>query len=232
MKLRLSGEAAASSVNNDALLSYLTHLEALKARLKDEAVSIDLTHLLALPGVIEPATDPDALLSTSRPIVLDLLGKAAERLNEMRATEGRSLAEDLMTLRGRLLEVVGHVAERAPVVVDEYHDKLTQRVGTLMAKAELKVGENELIKEVAVFADRCDIAEEIARLRGHLDQFEQVIAADDGEPSGRTLDFLAQEMLREANTIGSKSNDAEISRHVVNAKSLIDRIKEQVQNVE
>jgi uncharacterized protein (TIGR00255 family) len=124
------------------------------------------------------------------------------------------------------------VETRAPHVVQEYHTRLTQRVGELMAKAQLQVSEHDLIKEIAVFADRCDIREELTRLRGHLEQFETVIAADNGEPAGRTLDFLAQEMLREANTIGSKSNDAGISQRVVQAKSIVDRIKEQVQNVE
>lgn len=232
VKLRISGEAAASVVNDAALLAYLDHLEAVKTRLKDEAVTIDLTHLLALPGVMEPATDPDALLAKSRPVIFDLLGKAAGRLAEMRETEGAALAKDLLAQRSQLLEIVTAIAERAPAVVDEYHTKLTQRISQLMAKAELQLNESDLIKEVAVFADRCDIAEEVTRLRGHLTQFQQVIAGDGSEPAGRTLDFLAQEMLREANTIGSKSNDAAISRHVVNAKSLIDRIKEQVQNVE
>ncbi len=232
VKLRLGGEAAASRVNDAALLAYLGHLEGLKKKFADESVSIDLTHLLALPGVIEAGPDTVELLHQARPVVLRLVDEAADRLIDMRRREGEALATDLRSLAARLLEVVEQVAERAPVVVHEYHAKLTQRVGDLMAKAELKVNETDLIKEVAVFADRADINEELTRLRGHLNQFESVIADDDSEPSGRTLDFLAQEMLREANTIGSKSNDAAISQDVVNAKSLIDRIKEQVQNVE
>ncbi len=232
VKLRVSGEAAASQVNDDALLAYLGHLKELKSRLSDEAVSIDLTHLLALPGVMQPNTDADALLALARPVVLRLVDEAGGKLIAMRQREGAALATDLRELAGRLLKIVEEVAGRAPRVVDEYHTKLSARVGELMAKAQLKVNETDLLKEVAVFADRADISEELTRLRGHLEQFERIIASDDGEPAGRTLDFLAQEMLREANTIGSKSNDAAISQHVVSAKSLIDRIKEQVQNVE
>jgi uncharacterized protein (TIGR00255 family) len=105
---------------------------------------------------------------------------------------------------------------------------LRTRVADLFAKAELDVDKLDLLREVAIFADRS----ELNRLTGHLDQFEAKLADADGEPAGRTLDFIAQELLREANTIGSKSNDAAINRAVVEIKSAIDRIKEQVQNVE
>ncbi len=100
----------------------------------------------------------------------------------------------------------------------------------MMAKAELKVSESDLIREVAVFAERADVAEEIQRLTTHLDAFEQ--SCRTGEHAGRKLDFIAQEMLREANTIASKANDATIARHIVEIKGAIDRLKEQVQNVE
>ena len=103
---------------------------------------------------------------------------------------------------------------------------------TCVARAELEVNQLDLVKEIAVFAERCDIAEEVQRITAHLDQFESIIHADNGEPAGRTLDFVAQELLREANTIASKSNDADISRTIVEVKGAIDRIKEQVQNVE
>src|SRR5690606_38737272 len=115
---------------------------------------------------------------------------------------------------------------------DEYHQRLRARIDQLMARAELKLNKTDLIREVAVFADRADISEELQRVAGHLQQFEQIICGGDNEPAGRTLDFLAQELLRESNTIGSKSNDATISKAVVELKSAIDRIKEQVQNVE
>jgi uncharacterized protein (TIGR00255 family) len=232
VKMRLAGEAAASKVNDVALMGYLEHLESVKGKLSDQAVTIDLTHLLALPGVMEPATDPEAILARSRPVILNLLKQASDKLDAMRKHEGEALATELLSLGKCLRDTAGEVAERAPQVIDEYHNKLTQRVGELMAKAELTVSQNDLIREVAVYADRCDIREEIARLNGHLDQFEQIINREDGEPAGRTLDFLTQEMLREANTMGSKSNDASISRRVVEAKSLVDRLKEQVQNVE
>ena len=116
------------------------------------------------------------------------------------------------------------------MVVEDYHRRLSQRVNLLLSKAELQVSQLDLIKEVAVFAERADIAEEIQRLGSHLGAFEQ--ACREGEHAGRKLDFIAQEMLREANTIASKANDAQIARHIVEIKGAIDRLKEQVQNVE
>ena len=232
LKLRLSGEAATSDVNDAALLGYLEHLEAIKQRLGGEEVTIDLTQLLTLPGVLEAAEASTERLDQARPVVLALLAEAAERLDAMRSAEGERLTAELRCQHGRLAAVTEQIAARAPVVVEEYHGRLLQRVQTLTDAAELRVDASDLLKEVAVFADRADIAEEVARLRSHLDQFEGLLAADPGEPTGRTLDFLTQEMLRECNTIGSKSNDTEISRGVVEAKSLVDRLKEQVQNVE
>lgn len=232
IKIKIEDDQAASRINEDVLLSYLGHLETVRNKVQDESVNIDLTQLLALPGVLQPAFNDDQVIEQARPILLDLLQQALGKLKQMRIVEGESLADDLSKQLDVILDRLSVIGERAPLVIDEYHDKLTKRVGELLAKAELKVNEPDLLKEVAIFADRADIAEEITRLSGHVDQFREVLAAEADEPAGRTLDFLAQEMLRESNTIGSKCNDAQISRCVVELKSAIDRIKEQVQNVE
>ncbi|MGB0768904.1 MAG: YicC family protein, partial [Phycisphaeraceae bacterium] len=232
VKLKIDDERAASRVNEDILLAYLGHLETVRDKVHDQKVNIDLTQLLALPGVLQPATDDEQMIEEARPVVLDLLSQAVAKLTQMRSVEGVSLADDLGVQLEVILERLAIIRERAPRVVDEYHDKLSKRVAELLAKAELKVNEPDLLKEVAIFADRADISEELIRLAGHVEQFREVLAAEADEPAGRTLDFLAQEMLRESNTIGSKCNDAQISRCVVELKSAIDRIKEQVQNVE
>ena len=148
----------------------------------------------------------------------------------MRQREGKSLFDELMKHVNVISTSLEEIAKRAPSVIEDYHKRLTQRVSQLMSKAELKVNEVDLIKEVAVFAERADIAEEIQRLSHHLKAFEDACQSD--EHSGRKLDFITQEMLREANTIGSKANDAPIARHIVEIKGAIDRLKEQVQNVE
>ncbi|MEM9418513.1 MAG: YicC/YloC family endoribonuclease [Planctomycetota bacterium] len=236
VKVKVSDAAATSSINDQALMTYLDHLETVREKVQDESVQIDLTQLLALPGVLQPQTDDDALLAKAKAVLPQLLGDALDRLLEMRTTEGKALAEDLLGQVEHIRGQIKIVAERAPKVVDEYHQRLTARVDELMAKAKLKVDENDLLREVAVFADRADISEELSRMNGHLDQFTEIIQTGSpgkgDEPAGRTMDFIAQEMLREANTIGSKSNDTTISRAVVEIKSRIDRIKEQVQNVE
>jgi len=116
------------------------------------------------------------------------------------------------------------------VVPKLYYERLRLRVEQLLTDAKYTLNDQDLMKEVAVFADRADISEEISRLGGHIGHFRTVCEQE--EQSGRKLDFLAQEMLREANTIGSKANDATITQHTVDIKSAIDRIKEQVQNVE
>jgi uncharacterized protein (TIGR00255 family) len=232
VKMKVAGAHAASRVNDAALLVYLDHLETIHSKIADQSVQIDLTQLLALPGVLQSAEEELSLLDKARPVLLRLTEEAAGRLTAMRATEGRAIAEDLLRQSEAINVRLQTVKERAPSVVEEYHQRLRSRIDQLMARAELKVGESELIREVAVFAERADISEEVSRLTGHLEQFHQVIHAPDGETAGRTLDFIAQEMLREANTIASKSNDARISRAIVEVKSAIDRIKEQVQNVE
>lgn len=232
LKMHLSDALAASRVNESALMAYLEHLETIKSRLNDPAATVNLTELLTLPGVLQPSEEKESLLRRARPVVLRLLAEATDRLLAMRRVEGAALVEDLKKQRAVIRQLRQEISERAPQVIHEYHTKLHQRIGTLTAQAKLRLEENDLIREVAIFADRADISEELSRVAGHVDQFDQIVDSSDSEPAGRTLDFLTQELLREANTIGSKCNDAEISRRVVELKSAIDRIKEQVQNVE
>ncbi len=233
VKFKVSDTLAASRVNDAAILAYLEHLETLHAKIQDRAVQIDLTQLLALPGVLQPAQDDASLQAKSRPVIGKMLDEAIDRLSAMRETEGKALADDLLVHLAVVMDRMGQIAGRAPLVIEEYHQRLRARMDELLAKAELKADEASLIREVAIFAERADINEEISRMSGHVSQFQEIIADGTGtEAVGRTLDFLTQEMLREANTIGSKSNDAQISRAMVESKSAIDRIKEQVQNVE
>jgi uncharacterized protein (TIGR00255 family) len=233
IKFKAGDGQAVSRVNDDAILAYLDHLETIHAKIQDRAVQIDLTQLLVLPGVLQPAEDEASLVARSRPVVGKLLDEATDRLLAMRATEGQALADDLLQHLGLIVDRMKRIGQRAPAVIEEYHERLRSRMDELLSRAELKADETLLIREVAVFAERADISEEVSRMAGHVAQFQEIVRnGSEREPVGRTLDFLAQEMLREANTIGSKSNDAEISRAMIEAKSAIDRIKEQVQNVE
>src|SRR5205085_9210539 len=119
---------------------------------------------------------------------------------------------------------------RAPKCVDAYRDRLHERVRATLAEHDVEIDRSDLIKEVAVFSERSDISEEVVRLASHLDQFLEIM--NEPESPGRKLEFLAQEMFREANTIGSKASDVEISRHVVEIKGTLEKIRELVQNIE
>ena len=163
-------------------------------------------------------------------MVRQLAKTAIAKLDAMRRREGESLFGELMRHVKVIAVSLKEIEKRAPQVIEDYHKRLSTRVNQLLAKAELQVSQADLIKEVAVFAERADIAEEIQRLTSHLEAFEE--SCRTSEHAGRKLDFIAQEMLREANTIASKANDATIAKHIVEIKGAIDRVKEQVQNVE
>ncbi len=228
LKMRLNSADAAYHINTPALESYVNQLRQLRGMGAD--FQIDLAALLSLPGVCQEPRDESDEIARHGDSIRRLSKKAVEKLAVMRAKEGESLFSDLMKHTRVIASNLAEIQNRAPLVIEDYHKKLSQRVKQLMAKAELKVGEIDLIKEVAIFAERSDISEEIQRLTAHLEAFAD--ACKSGEHAGRKLDFITQEMLREANTIASKANDAQIARHIVEIKSAIDRVKEQVQNVE
>lgn len=225
----LSAEAAAT-LNIAAMRRYIDQLQELNNGDRGE-VQIDLSGLLALPGVLVADTD-SRRLDEAKAIVHPLVEEACDRLLEMRDREGRTLHEDLGQHCAKIDADLGVVRERVPGVVEMYQDRLRQRMESLLAEVGAAVREEDLLREVAVFAERSDISEEVSRLQGHLMQFMEIIDGDSSKPAGRTLDFLAQEMLREANTIGSKCLDVEVSRRIVEIKGSIDRLKEQAQNVE
>lgn len=191
---------------------------------------IDLATVASLPGVSDPPELDDEAKRRCVEVLSELTNRGLRALIDMRREEGRTLHDDLLGCSAAIRKHLALIAARAPGVIDEYRERLRTRVATLMQGGGFQLEADGLLREIAVFAERCDISEEISRLTSHLDQFAEVCDRD--EQVGRTLDFLAQEMLREANTIGSKSNDAAIARNVVEIKGLIDRLKEQVQNVE
>jgi len=222
---------AAYEINTEALQHYLEQLKSLPENLACQ-IHIDPSMLGSLPGVLMPPSDQDQSVDRYRDIILDLVKQACDSVRAMRHREGVALLTDLEKHRQDIEVRLKTIIERAPLVIEEYHRRLKERIETMLQEADAAVGEVDLIREVAVFADRSDINEEVTRLTAHLTQFHELIDAASDEPIGRTLDFLAQELLREANTISSKSNDADISRNIVEIKGAIDRIKEQVQNVE
>jgi len=216
-------------IDEQALQAVVEKLGRIKPS-TDVKRSIEIGSLLALPGIIRPVMPDEQMAEQMRQKVLEISQEAIDRLKEMRAAEGAALGADLKKYCGQIQQDLEHIRARSPAVVQEYAKRLKRRVDELLAHAELKLDEEVLAREVAIFADRSDISEELARLDSHLQQFDQACRGD-GQ-AGRRLDFISQEMLREANTIASKSSDMEITHSVVDMKCGVDRIKEQVQNVE
>lgn len=227
LRVRDKSAKAAQEVNVAALESYVNQLRGLNM---GQGAQIDLATILALPGVIQPPEIDEAERERQWQRIEQVSQIAIEHLVQMRSLEGRAINDDLLGQCAQIREHLKEVAVRAPGVLQEYNERLLNRANELLASSRMQLQLDDVRREVAVYAERCDINEELARLASHLDQFETL--CDRSEAAGRKLDFLAQEMLREANTIGSKANDATIAHSIVEIKGSIDRIKEQVQNVE
>ena len=231
VQLRLERDRAADEIqiNAQVLESYRRQLDKLTDTWpRSEPVRVDA--LLLLPGVVEDNAAGRLDVSKDWPLVEATMSEALENLMQMRRDEGTAMAVDLKTQTQTIAERLSKIEERAPYVVDDYRQRLTERVSKLLGELDVKVEPADLIREVSLFAERSDIAEETVRLRSHLEQFSQLLTTDGS--SGRKLEFLVQEMGRETNTIGSKSNDIKITRDVIEVKSSLERIREQIQNVE
>jgi len=220
--------AAEERVELDEVLAqaYLKAIQKLQRKTKlNGAITLDT--LLRAPGVLklaESAVDADAMWAS----VETALKKALAQLVKMREKEGKFLAVDLAGRLETITAGMTAVRQGAPDTMKRYREQLHARVKE--AGLDVPMDDERLMKEVVFFADRCDISEELTRLESHVCQFRDCLKS--GEPVGRTLDFLAQEMNREINTIGSKANAAEISQHVVRMKAELEKIREQVQNIE
>jgi uncharacterized protein (TIGR00255 family) len=223
--LRIDRELSADDVSLN-----LAVLQGYREKLKQfTGEALPWEALLELPGVVlEKAVNDSA--EDRWPLIAPVLEEALARHTQMRRKEGDAMARDLKANCGEVTEVLDAVAQRAPAVVEAYRARLTEKINVLLADLGVRVGPADVVREVGLFAERCDISEEIVRLRSHLQQFEATLA--EKESNGRKLDFVVQEMFRETNTIGSKANDAEIARHVVQIKTAIERIREMIQNVE
>ncbi|MGN0458317.1 MAG: YicC/YloC family endoribonuclease [Eubacterium sp.] len=160
--------------------------------------------------------------------VKEVTSQAIDRFIDMRETEGARMKEDISSRAEFILECVSYIEERSPQTVKEYNDKLIERVHELIG--DVSLDEARIIQEVAIYADKVAVAEETVRLRSHIDQLNTFIGSD--EPVGRKMDFLVQEINRETNTIGSKANDVDIARKVVDIKAEVEKIREQIQNIE
>ncbi len=216
---------AKPSVDEKMVSAYLEVFENLKA-ISGLAGDLSLEFLASQRDVLvvkEAEFSAEDLVGC----LMNALDRALEAVLEMRVKEGAATAQDIEARLDVLVELLGGVRERAPEVPKEWQLKLQERLNRLYDNG----GDPQRIaQEVAIFADRCDISEELTRFDSHLKQFRELMLQE--EPVGRQLDFLVQELNREANTMGSKSNDAALTRQVVTLKSELEKIREQVQNIE
>ncbi|MDB5350046.1 MAG: hypothetical protein JWN86_1293 [Planctomycetota bacterium] len=213
-------------LNTTALKSYWHQI---RTTLGDDW-TLGVAGILALPGVVDARKVSDEDPREEWPLLSRLVSEALTKLQASRAEEGKAMACELLTLGASLSERLTQIEARGPTVVSSYMARLQERVQSLVAGQGVTIEPKDLIREIAILSERADIAEEVVRLRAHFRQFVEVI----GEPesAGRKLEFVVQEMGRETNTIGSKANDVEISRSVVELKGTLEKIRELIQNVE
>ncbi|HIX46598.1 MAG TPA: YicC family protein [Candidatus Borkfalkia faecigallinarum] len=219
-------QAGRLTVDENAARAYVQAAERLKELFPGIADDLTLTALLRGADVIrteEDAADDEQVFAA----LTAALSAALEKLNAMRAREGEKLAADMLARMDTIETLVGEIAARAPCVAENYRAKLFERMREVLADAP--VDEARLLSEAAVFADKCNIDEELTRLRSHISQFRAVCRE---ERVGRKLDFLVQEFNREANTVCSKSNDLAVTNAALALKNEIEKIREQVQNIE
>ena len=207
---------------------YYDNLKTLKSEFEVTG-DISLQFLATLPDVMKAIPDVEDEEEICKSLLIPAQA-AAEKLDEMRKVEGQKLAEDLIMRGGLIQDLVKRIEERSPQVTVAYTERLRERIKELIGNS-VTVPEDRILVEAAIFADKCSITEELVRLNSHIDQLKNIITKSN-QPDGKKLDFLVQEMNREANTIGSKANDIEITNMMLEIKSEIEKIREQVQNIE
>jgi uncharacterized protein (TIGR00255 family) len=231
--LRLDRQATAKDFRIDltALKSYIeqARLAADQFGLREQSHML-LGQVLSLPGVVPEPGHSTSQIQDDWPMLEKVLEEALARLQEMRREEGRAMAQELISHRDFIADRLERIRVRASQVAPLFRDRLLERVRAILGELDVHIDRSDLIKEVSIFAERSDIAEEAMRLASHLEQFQSMM--NDAESPGRKLEFLTQEMFRETNTIGSKASDVQIAHEVVEIKGTLEKIRELVQNVE
>jgi uncharacterized protein (TIGR00255 family) len=219
-------------LRESVLTGYIHQCRNLAEKMGIEA-DFSIRDLLVLPGIVAEKRSltsgqelPDDLVDS----VLGTVADALACLNRMRSAEGDAMQAELERQLDALLQLTSQIEQRAPQVLEEYRQRLETRLAKALAEVGSQLKEADLVRELLFMADKADVREEVVRLRSHVAQFQGLLAT--GESQGRKLDFLIQEMFRESNTIGSKSGDAEIAQRVVDIKTIIEQMRELVQNVE
>ena len=233
VRVERKAKAADLSLNTAALAAYLAQIQKAcdAAGLPQAYQGSVFAGVLALPGVAPESGFIGSPPEDEWPAVEKTLEAALKNLDAMRREEGRAMAAELLAQRQHIAGQLDAVRQQLPGVMADYRQRLIDRVRQALKDSAASVEPEHLVREVALFADRSDVSEEVTRLASHLDQFAEVVRkGDDG--AGRKLEFVVQEMGRETNTLGSKAGDVSVSRHVVEVKAALEKIREMVQNVE
>lgn len=214
------------SVNHSLAAGYIAALREITERYKlpDTVTVNSLSRYSDIFSVHKAPEDEEAIWAAVQPVA----EKAVDAFIAMRETEGSRLYEDVMARAAVILELVGKIEARSPETVKAYRERLEMKLREVLS--DTAIDEQRILTEAAIFADKMAVAEETVRLRSHFEQLKSLLGAE--EPSGRKMDFLVQEMNRETNTIGSKASDSQIAYMVVDIKAEIEKIREQIQNIE
>lgn len=228
--------ARRARVNAAALIDYLNQFKAAsEAAAMPEALAHLSAGVLSLPGVIEEdrGEEPTGLDPAEWADASAALEDALSVMAGVRRAEGAAMARKLHEYRRRIADELALIEQAVPRMVEDYRGRLRERVAAALREADVELRPGDLIREVALFAERGDVSEEVTRLHSHLDQFAEVLAGDEEDDSaGRKLEFIGQEMTREVNTVGSKSQDVEITVRVVHIKATLEKVRELIQNIE
>lgn len=219
-------ESVVVSVNEPLAKGYVDAVRQIADtfNLPDDMTAFTVARFSDVLSVSKAPVDEELLWSKVSPVVQEAL----DGFVSMRATEGERLADDVLSRAETILGNVAYIEERSPETVKQYSEKLLERMRTVLG--DTQIDEARILTEAAVYADKVAVAEETVRLRSHIDQLRSMLASD--EAIGRKLDFLVQEINREANTIGSKAQDVDIARRVIDIKAEVEKIREQIQNIE
>ena len=221
-----SNEGRKIKINTELAKMYIKELKEL-AQKEDILADIQVNEIAKYPDVLEIQNDQED--ETIKQELIKTVEQATEKLIQMRSIEGNKMAEDILIRLNQIDEKVKEISKLSTGLIEEYVVKLEERIKQLL-KEEQDIDKNRLAQEVVIFADKCSIEEEVTRLNSHISQFKELLSSD--EPIGKKLDFIIQEMNRETNTIGSKANNLNITNGVIEIKTQIENIREQVQNIE
>ncbi len=222
---RIEGGGKTVVLDQDIAKNYVNALKSLKKLgLKDDVKISTIAQYHDIFKLESDEADEEYISN----LILEVFSEAAQDFVDMRINEGKNMEQDILSHLGALADNLEKVEERYPQIVEEYKNRLIRKISEVLE--DKNIDETRIITEAAIFAEKSDIGEETVRLRSHIKEFKKAI--DTELPIGKKLDFMIQEMNRETNTMGSKANDVEISKIIVNMKSEIEKIREQIQNIE